>query len=204
MKIIILLFAIFLSALYPAATELPTLISGAESNAAVNTIPKTPSSPDENNSPDKIPENTGFQYIKTAYTGFLAGPVVTVINSQNEFDKFIVKNIGHSRDGVMYPVENDMIYAADKYNDDFFKLNYLVLVEITENSGSNRHEVESIGSNGDITIKRIVPEIGTADMAQWCIIIELDADFVPGQFNVILHPVDPPFIAQPQEPVPGR
>jgi hypothetical protein len=62
---------------------------------------------------------------------------------------------------------------------------YTVSVFIEENSGSNRHEVVGVRSNGDILIRRIVPEIGTHDMALWQITVELDVNFRPDQFRIV-------------------
>jgi len=134
-------------------------------------------------------DNAVVQYIRTQYTGFSEFPAVTVIKSLEELERYIEDSFssGNIRDGVAYLPENDFFHAVAKYTNEFFVENYLVFIEITENSGSNRHEVESISIDGDIKIKCIVPEIGTADMAQWHIIIELDAGFTPDEFNVLLH-----------------
>ena len=149
-------------------------------------------------------DNATVQYIRTQYTGLVTSPAVIVIKSPGELEKYIADSFGYRRDGVMYHAESDFTYAAEKYGDDFFAKNYLVFVVISEHSGSNRHEVESITASGDIIINRIVPEIGTSDMAQWHIIIELDANFAPEQFNVALLPVEPPFAAPPQGSLPVR
>jgi hypothetical protein len=76
--------------------------------------------------------------------------------------------------------------AIEKYSDDFFAGNYLVIVLLGEGSGSIRHKVERVDTNGDIVITRQLPEIGTADMAAWNIIIELNNDFKPEQYQVVL------------------
>jgi len=44
---------------------------------------------------------------------------------------------------------------------------------LEENSGSISHEIKSI--TGDtVTIRRVVPEAGTCDMAGWLLLVELD------------------------------
>ena len=48
-----------------------------------------------------------------------------------------------------------------------------MMISIGETSGSIRHEVTDLTSDY-VTIKRIVPEIMTCDMAAWDILIEFD------------------------------
>lgn len=71
--------------------------------------------------------------------------------------------------------EYDRLYAYDKaeYDERFFEENMLIMVIVSEGSGSNRHELIGIGDNDVIYIKRILPEVGTCDMAEWHIIIEI-------------------------------
>ena len=70
--------------------------------------------------------------------------------------------------------------ACDQYDEIFFEKNYLIFVILEEGSGSIRHEVRSVEQTKDkkirISIDRKVPELGTADMAQWHIILELNRD----------------------------
>ena len=72
--------------------------------------------------------------------------------------------------------------ALEKYDDAYFKDNMLALVLLQEGSGSIRHRVISAVRVGDeiaVNIEREVPEVGTSDMAEWHIILELskaDAD----------------------------
>jgi hypothetical protein len=39
--------------------------------------------------------------------------------------------------------------------------------------------------NGDIEVTRLIPEVGTTDMAQWTVIIELDDSYKQEQFKVV-------------------
>ena len=117
------------------------------------------------------------QYIRT-FTNMdgIGSPSVTVISSRDELNEAL------RADGLAQAIE--------RYTDSFFEDRYLALVLIQENSGSIRHRVESVDISGYILISRMIPEIGTHDMAQWHIIIEIDAEFRPEEFNVIL--VDKP------------
>ena len=70
--------------------------------------------------------------------------------------------------------------ACDQYDEAFFEKNYLIFVLMEEGSGSIGHEVRSVEQTEDqkisISIDRNVPEVGTADMAEWHIILELSRD----------------------------
>ncbi|MCL2444459.1 MAG: hypothetical protein FWD13_13490 [Treponema sp.] len=120
------------------------------------------------------------QYIRIGSGFGPMNPICTVISSVNEleiytgsFDKNLFWEAGYAD-------------AIAKYTDNYFTDNFLVIVLLEENSGSNRHEVEKVETNGDIIINRLIPEIGTADMATWNIIIELNNNFKPEHFQVIL------------------
>lgn len=75
----------------------------------------------------------------------------------------------------------DTIDYGTKYDEEFFKTTVLIVIELRETSGSVRNQVTKVVKNGDditVGIKKIVPEIGTADMAEWAIFIEIDNSFI--------------------------
>ena len=66
------------------------------------------------------------------------------------------------------------------------------MVLLEEGSGSNRHNVDNVklGSDGKlyISIRSIIPEVGTSDMAAWHILIEPEADIdVASESDVIVY-----------------
>ena len=64
--------------------------------------------------------------------------------------------------------------VTERYDEAYFSENVLLLVLLEEGSGSNRHEVTAVMKQEDgmeIAIDRILPEIGTTDMAEWHIFI---------------------------------
>lgn len=122
----------------------------------------------------KIPLDV--QYIRTTWLTEIDYPIITVVSSKNALEQYYEKNKMLILDGynnVMLPDQN-FLDAIEKYTDDYFINDYLLIVLLQENSGSIRHEVERVDQNGNIIIKRLSPGIGTADMAAWNIIIELD------------------------------
>ena len=67
--------------------------------------------------------------------------------------------------------------SSSEYDDDFFKSNFLLFIVLEEGSGSVRHKVAhelSVDGSLSVDITRIIPGIGTADMAQWHIMLVLD------------------------------
>ncbi|MCL2164713.1 MAG: hypothetical protein FWH55_10075 [Oscillospiraceae bacterium] len=136
------------------------------------------------------------RYIRT--NGYIDGakyPVINVINSRYELEQYYNQykdtyDFASQRSGLPDFKEyvNASIGFADAmegYPDEFFRDNYLVIVMLEEGSGSIRHKVERIDENGNIFTTRLVPEIGTADMAEWNILITLNKSIEYARFHVI-------------------
>lgn len=94
-------------------------------------------------------------------------PYIFEIKNRTEFDA-LAKRLGSA-----YAEE----LSALGYGDAFFAENELVTVVLRETSGSIGHEVLGADEKGGIRIKRILPEEGTCDMAEWHIFVELPLDF---------------------------
>lgn len=71
------------------------------------------------------------------------------------------------------------------YDDAFFSEKNLIIVRLDTGSGSNRYKVTGVENdeNGDLSVSvdEIHPQMGTADMASWVILIETDSNFIPGR-----------------------
>lgn len=84
--------------------------------------------------------------------------------------------------------------ACDQYDEAFFAENYLIFVLLEEGSGSIRHEVCGVEQTADkkisLTINRKVPEVGTDDMAEWHIILELSKEVIVETSNDVLVYLD--------------
>lgn len=120
-------------------------------------------------------------YIRTnGYNEGIKYPVVTVIKSKKALADYYSKNkdkyeLG-KRDPVPPNTDQGFLAQADNYNDAFFKDYVLVLILLEEGSGSIRHKVTKIMQSEevtDISVKRDVPKVGTDDMAEWHIFVEL-------------------------------
>jgi len=130
------------------------------------------------------------QYIRTnGYVDGASYPIITVIPSKNELMQYYENSKDRydlsPREIAYSDSASGFIDAIEKYSDSFFASRYLVIVLLEEGSGSIRHRVDRVDGNGDVVICRLLPEIGTSDMAEWHIIIELDSSFKPGQFNAV-------------------
>jgi len=129
------------------------------------------------------------QYIRTGYVGGSVNPVIFVIRSEAELEQFFGLYMNRYDLLTRWQSYSDLtmtfMNAAAKYNNNFFTDKFLVVITLEENSGSIRHKVERIENNGNIVINRLVPEIGTSDMAEWNIIIELNNSFKAEEFRAI-------------------
>lgn len=109
-------------------------------------------------------------------------PIVKIIRSEKELEEYYYENCETYRFDRGY---DDIIafYVADnKYDEKYFENQILILVLVEEGSGSFRHavtEMKTVTLNGEskteITINRLIPQSGTADMALWHIFIEPEA-----------------------------
>ena len=135
---------------------------------------------------DQIQINN-VQYVRvTWYSSGERYPVVTVISSRDELEQYYRnKRVWLLAAAQFHGFASELANAVANYSDDFFANNFLVMILLEENSGSITHNVEKIDNNGNIFISRFIPEMGTADMAKWYILIELDNKFKRETFNVI-------------------
>ncbi len=86
-------------------------------------------------------------------------------------------------------IRTEFMTAIMGYDEAFFAEKNLIFVVVEEGSGSIRHEVEDVKLLPSAmdrvshllqpVIRRIVPEVGTCDMAQWHILIEVDKQYAP-------------------------
>ena len=75
------------------------------------------------------------------------------------------------------------------YDEVFFESRFLLFVILEEGSGSVRHKVESANSEScslSVNITRIIPEIGTADIAVWYIVLAPEKALLNMDVKIIL------------------
>ena len=76
------------------------------------------------------------------------------------------------------------------YDEEFFKSRDLILAVQEEGSGSVRHQIQGLRALDDglweLTGRRVVPEVGTCDMAQWHIVVETQKNLIRENEHIIL------------------
>ena len=147
-----------------------------------------PEDKDPVETPDPVGQDVGFiaQYIRTnGYHEDVIYPAVTVIDSVEALNSYYEENQDRY-DLAQWDV-------TERYDEAYFSENVLLLVLLEEGSGSNRHEVTAVMKQEDgmeIAIDRILPEIGTADMAEWHIFIEvIKSDYAAGAIKITFNDI---------------
>ena len=147
--------------------------------------------------PAADPVKYDAQYIRTnACHEGTEYPAARIIRSVEELNAYYNTNKNkfdlERHDQVYTDSTIGFLDACDKYNEAYFENQILVMVLLEEGSGSNRHEVDSVKASSDgklyVDISSIVPEVGTCDMAQWHILIELEASVdITSESNVEVY-----------------
>ena len=109
----------------------------------------------------------------------------TLITDSEQLAGYIADNkAGFGLDTGYGAAFND---AVQKYSDTFFETNALVLVLLTESSGSISHDVDAVYENGElrISVDRHIPGgFMTMDMARWLAVVELSTEYVKNDISV--------------------
>ncbi|MBE6540896.1 MAG: hypothetical protein E7672_00390 [Ruminococcaceae bacterium] len=97
--------------------------------------------------------------------------IIDSVRSLDNFKRIFGRHFLNGNDGFSKKTEG--------LDEEFFEKKSLIVIYLSEGSGSVRHEVTNIYGNNKllyIAIKRIVPEVVTCDMAGWLVTIEIDKD----------------------------
>jgi hypothetical protein len=125
------------------------------------------------------------QYIRTdGYIDSREYPIATLITSEDELADYIERYKDDYYLDEPRGENSSFTDAVAKYDGTYFENYVLVLALLEEGSGSVRHEVVSVDVEDEaimVEIKRIVPEVGTADMAEWHIVVEVPKEGITSQ-----------------------
>lgn len=154
-------------------TEPPAETSAPAETAPAETAPADTPRPDG-------PVEFNAQYIRTnGYHEEEKYPRAVLICSLEELEAYIAENegkyeLGH-RETVYADTTIGFADAVEAYGEEWFSEHQLLMVLVESGSGSTRYEVVSVsrGEKNTVAIKALVPEVGTCDMAEWHILIEL-------------------------------
>lgn len=154
---------------------------------------------DENGGADETAPAFTARYIRTnGYQDGVSYPVVTLIDSRDALDRYYETYRDlydlSSRENAYADTGVGFADVIEAYDDAWFGTHQLLIVLLEEGSGSVRHTVTGISSDPEpvVEIVRLIPEIGTADMAEWHVLIETDRVFDPAaEFTVRFTAMEP-------------
>ena len=186
-KILPLILSLALLLLLPACGQ---SAPGTPAASADPDVPSIPIAPDTHVPPAE-PESYAFdaQYIRTnGYHEDAEYPRTVLIRSRAELDAYYEANRERydleRKETVYADTTIGFMDACEKYDDAYFSGQDVLFVLLEEGSGSVRHEVTDVRYNGAewvVSIRRIVPEVGTDDMAEWHIMVEVQMGKVFGK-----------------------
>lgn len=93
-------------------------------------------------------------------------------------------------------IEGTFFDHIRRYDEAFFDLHSLVVITLEEPSGSIRHVVKDYSVDDEVltvSIERRIPEVGTDDMANWHVLIELpndQFDYKDVEIEITSHHID--------------
>lgn len=112
-----------------------------------------------------------------------AATTVTVINSLPELQLYINEN------EEALSLTDEFLEKTEEYDNEYFIENSVILLFVTEGSGSVSHKIASVKKTGnerlEISLLREVPEVGTCDMAYHHIMIEVKKEDL-GERDILL------------------
>ena len=107
------------------------------------------------------------------------------LTSVEDAKKFIMEYLS--------PYDEEVIAYYEALDDAFFAAHDLLIVPVTEGSGSNRHEAISLTQNEygrpTLTVLRLIPSQGTCDMAYHQIIIPVEKGYLEGSKDLTTEDV---------------
>ncbi|KPU42865.1 hypothetical protein OXPF_36330 [Oxobacter pfennigii] len=135
-------------------------------------------------------KDNGFDFIasKANNSGSLAIssrkhiPVISV-EDKASLEEFVKGAREYFQVDTAYGDSEAFAGILDKYDDEYFEKNYLLILYTQEPSGSIRHKIKDTSIDGDtltVIVEAIVPEMGTADMADWFMVLEFNKEEIKG------------------------
>ena len=195
-KRIIAYFMLALAVLVAACSskgDQPESSTGSETVITSENAPSSDSSGEEIMGP--VEQNVAFKAVYVRTDGYHDGekyPRACWITSPDEVQKYYEANKDkYYLESVEHPYSDQTIGFLDAvqgYDDAFFHDHDLIFVVLEEGSGSIRHEVTGVKvlhlDDGKCSLQteitRLLPGVGTDDMAEWHVIIEVPKEFGKG------------------------
>ncbi|TYQ15166.1 UNVERIFIED_CONTAM: dockerin type I repeat protein [Acetivibrio alkalicellulosi] len=108
-----------------------------------------------------------YEIIRTMYNTLEEYPRMGKITANSELSKMLERE----KEGDIKKIQS----ILNKYSNEYFEENSLIYLTIEENSGSIKHEIESIKIKGElfeVNLDRYIKQLLNADMAYWLILIK--------------------------------
>lgn len=119
-----------------------------------------------------------------------AMPCIILIKTLAELDKYYAENekdldLGH-KDKVYDDTTIGFADAIERYDEAFFEMHDLIMIRLSEPSGSYRHEVLGFvpGESSVVVVSKIVPFVCTDDTADWFILVPIEKNTIKGEIEI--------------------
>ncbi len=167
----IILCVIIVASITACRTDRPGVIATTPASESTTSVVPTTAEATE-------PLTYKVQYFRTGgYVPETEYPYVVIVQSAGELADYISANDKDYNFGTRESTDTQEPFglypASDAYDDAFFSKNALLIVVVSEPSGSIRHEFLEFGEKNEIRLHRIIPSVCTDDSADWHIVIEL-------------------------------
>ncbi|MBQ9131964.1 MAG: hypothetical protein IJX62_05795 [Clostridia bacterium] len=179
LRLLLILLAVLLLTACDAPSQNPddTTDSQSEGTEADTNAGGTEQSTEADNSELPADPNTPVTGSISGFTVFDASRYRTIKSIESSPEWFAIGSYAQWKAycAAYYP---DLL---SKYDSAYFDTHSVVVYRKVEGSGSNQLTVRDVQvKNGKlaVTVGRYVPEMGTADVANWCLLIEITGDVV--------------------------
>lgn len=131
------------------------------------------------------------EYIRTDGSISDAGePVIKKITSLKELNDYYTENKENYNFTDNSELSSSFTTEIDKYDEEYFKNSFLLVVLVQEEGSDIYHKVKSVNENGKIVIERNLTNHDATDIATWHILIELSNDNKDIDYKVTMEDVE--------------
>lgn len=116
-------------------------------------------------------------------------PIVEKIQSKDELEKYYQDHLDQYNFSDNTTDSISFTTAIDKYDEDYFRDSFLLIVLVKEDSGSIFHTVTKVLNDGTVSIEKVIPNDGSTDIATWHILIEMDKKYQDIDFHLAFDEV---------------
>lgn len=125
---------------------------------------------------DKVKEvNFEAKYVRTdGSISEVSEPIVKKITSLKELNNYYNENKENYNFVDNSALSSSFTTEIDKYDEEYFKNSFLLVVLVQEEGSDIYHKVKSVNEEGKVVIERNLANHESSDIATWHILIELN------------------------------